>query len=40
VREAQLMALAGYRESDEFSELEKLVLDYTVALTRTPADGE
>ena len=32
------MALADYRESDEFSELEKLVLDYTVALTRTPAD--
>jgi alkylhydroperoxidase family enzyme len=33
------MALARYRESDEFSELEKLVLDYTVALTRTPADA-
>lgn len=38
LRDAQLLALAHYRESDEFSELEKLVLDYTVAITRTPVE--
>ncbi len=33
------MNLASYRESDAFSELEKSVLDYAVALTKTPADA-
>jgi alkylhydroperoxidase family enzyme len=37
VTEAQLLALPRYRESGEFSELEKLVLDYAVAISRTPA---
>ncbi len=32
------MGLAGYRESEVYTDLEKLVLDYTVALTRTPAE--
>jgi AhpD family alkylhydroperoxidase len=36
--DAQLLALPHYRESDEFSELEKLVLDYAVAITRTPVE--
>jgi alkylhydroperoxidase family enzyme len=38
ISEAQLLALPRYRESDEFDELEKLVLDYATAMTRTPAD--
>ncbi len=38
LRDAQLLALPNYRESDEFSELEKLVLDYSVAITRTPVE--
>ncbi len=33
------MNLSSYRESDAFSELEKSVLDYAVALTKTPADA-
>jgi alkylhydroperoxidase family enzyme len=33
------MALADYRKSDVFSDLEKRVLDYAVALTGTPADA-
>jgi alkylhydroperoxidase family enzyme len=37
ITEAQLLALPRYRESGEFSELERLVLDYTVAISRTPA---
>jgi AhpD family alkylhydroperoxidase len=36
LRDVQLLALPNYRESDEFSELEKLVLDYSVAITHTP----
>jgi 4-carboxymuconolactone decarboxylase len=32
----QLLALSRYRESGLFSELEMLVLDYTVAMSRTP----
>ncbi len=32
------MELSTYRESDAFSELEKSVLDYAVALSQTPAD--
>ena len=37
--EEQLLGLARYRESAAFSELEKAVLDYAVALSRTPADA-
>jgi alkylhydroperoxidase family enzyme len=36
ITEAQLLALPRYRESDEFSALEKLVLDYATAMSRTP----
>jgi alkylhydroperoxidase family enzyme len=36
VSEAQLLALPRYRESEEFSELERLVLDYASAMSRTP----
>jgi 4-carboxymuconolactone decarboxylase len=36
--EAQLLALADYRESAEFDALEKLVLDYAVAMSRTPVE--
>jgi alkylhydroperoxidase family enzyme len=38
VTEAQLRDLQAYRESEAFSALEKLVLDYTVALTITPVE--
>jgi AhpD family alkylhydroperoxidase len=38
LRDAQLLALPHYGKSAEFSELEKLVLDYTVAITRTPVE--
>lgn len=34
----QLLALPQYRESRLFTDLEKLVLDYAVAVTRTPVD--
>jgi alkylhydroperoxidase family enzyme len=37
VTESQLLALPRYRESDEFSVLERLVLDYAVAISSTPA---
>lgn len=37
VTEEQLLALPRYRDSDAFSALERLVLDYTVAISRTPA---
>jgi 4-carboxymuconolactone decarboxylase len=37
VTEEQLLALPHYRESPAFSELERLVLDYAVAISRTPA---
>lgn len=36
IGEAQMMALPRYRESEEFDELEKLVLDYACAISRTP----
>ena len=36
VSEQQLLALGHYRDSDEFDELEKLVLDYAVGMSRTP----
>src|SRR5919107_3621584 len=32
----QLLALSHYRETDLFSNLEKLVLDYATGMTRTP----
>jgi alkylhydroperoxidase family enzyme len=34
----ELLALPGYRQSDLFTEREKLALDYTVALMRTPVE--
>ncbi len=37
VTEEQLRALPRFRESDAFSPLEKLVLEYAEAMTRTPA---
>jgi alkylhydroperoxidase family enzyme len=40
ITEAQLLALPRYRDSDEFSQLEKLVLDYATAISRTPARVE
>lgn len=36
--EEQLLALPHYSDSELFSPLEKLVLDYAVAMTRTPAE--
>jgi alkylhydroperoxidase family enzyme len=38
ISDEELLALPNYKTSDLFSEVEKLVLDYAVALTRTPAD--
>ena len=38
VSEQQLADLTVFEESPAFSELQKRVLRYTVALTRTPAD--
>ncbi len=38
VTDQQLRDLSQYDESDAFSQLEKLVLDLAVAMTRTPAD--
>jgi alkylhydroperoxidase family enzyme len=38
VPEEQLRELPRHRESDAFSPLERLVLDYAVAMTRTPAE--
>ena len=38
ISEQQLADLAAFEESPAFSELEKRVLRYAVALTRTPAD--
>ena len=35
----ELLALPRYRQSDLFSEREKLALDYTVAVMRTPGRG-
>ncbi len=36
--EAQLRDLAVYRQSQAFSPLERLVIDYAVEVTRTPVD--
>ena len=38
INERQLADLANFEESPAFTELEKLVLRYAVALTDTPAD--
>jgi 4-carboxymuconolactone decarboxylase len=38
ISEQQLADLAAFEESPAFSELEKRVLRYAAALTRTPAD--
>jgi 4-carboxymuconolactone decarboxylase len=38
VTDQQLRELTQYDESNAFSQLEKLVLDLAVAMTRTPAD--
>lgn len=38
VREAQLRELHRYRESEEFTEEEKLVLDFAVGMTVTPVE--
>ncbi len=37
-RDEELLALPHYRDSDLFSEREKLALDYTVAVMRTPVE--
>ena len=34
--DAELLALPRYRESEEFDDLEKLVMDYAVGMSRTP----
>jgi len=36
--EQQVLDLSDHRESEHFSELEKLALDYAVALSETPAE--
>jgi AhpD family alkylhydroperoxidase len=36
--DAELLALARYRQSDLFTEREKLALDYTVGVMRTPVE--
>lgn len=36
--EHEIQELARYRDSEAFSELDKLVLDFATAMTRTPAD--
>jgi AhpD family alkylhydroperoxidase len=36
--DAELLALSSYRTSALFSELDKLVLDYAVGISRTPVD--
>jgi AhpD family alkylhydroperoxidase len=38
VSDEQLLALPRYRESDVFDDTEKLVLDYAVAMSRTPVE--
>ena len=37
--EQQILDLSRHRESEDFSELEKLALDYAVALSETPGVG-
>jgi AhpD family alkylhydroperoxidase len=38
ISEQQLLALPRYRDSDDFDELEKLVIDYAVGMSSTPVD--
>jgi AhpD family alkylhydroperoxidase len=38
ITDEQLLALPRYQESELFTDLEKLVLDYAVAISRTPVD--
>jgi AhpD family alkylhydroperoxidase len=38
IGDEQLLALPHHRESDQFSDLEKLVLDYAVGVSRTPVE--
>jgi AhpD family alkylhydroperoxidase len=38
IGDPQLLALPRYRESEHFDELEKLVLDYAVGMSRTPVE--
>jgi alkylhydroperoxidase family enzyme len=38
ITEAQLHDLPNYKDSQAFSAVEKLALDYAVAVTRTPVD--
>jgi alkylhydroperoxidase family enzyme len=38
ITEAEMAAIPRYRESDLFSEVDRLVLDLTAAMCRTPAD--
>jgi 4-carboxymuconolactone decarboxylase len=38
ISEQQLLELPRYRESEHFDELEKLVLDYAVGMSRTPVE--
>jgi alkylhydroperoxidase family enzyme len=38
VTEAQLRDMARYRESDAFTPLERLVIDYAAAITTTPVE--
>jgi AhpD family alkylhydroperoxidase len=38
IRDGQLLALPRYRQSEHFDELEKLVLDYAVGMSRTPVE--
>ena len=38
ISEQQLREFLFYRESDAFSPLERLVIDYAVGMTRTPVD--
>jgi AhpD family alkylhydroperoxidase len=38
LRDEELLALPSYRTSPLFSDLEKLVLDYAVGMSRTPVD--
>jgi AhpD family alkylhydroperoxidase len=40
VSEQQMLALPHYRESEHFDELERLVLEYAVAMSSTPAAVE
>lgn len=38
IPERKLRALSDYRDRDEFDELERKVLDFATALSRSPAD--